>query len=179
MKNELLEESHLTYAHKVWLEGVKVGDIAIDATAGNGHDALFLAQAILSETAGELHCIDVQKEAIDATRHRLKENLSPEAFARATFHHTSHATLPYCRPQLIVYNLGYLPGSDKSLTTKVATTLQSVKNAFDILAEGGLISITCYPGHPEGKRRAKHCFSFQVIFAMLRLSVQIVKRPHS
>jgi hypothetical protein len=34
------------------------GDVAVDATCGNGHDSLFMAQAI--GPTGELHAVDVQ-----------------------------------------------------------------------------------------------------------------------
>ena len=55
-------------------------------------------------------------------------------------------------PKLIVYNLGYLPGSDKLLTTKTSSTLLSVEKALSLIAPNGAISITCYPGHEEGKK---------------------------
>ena len=34
------------------------GDVAVDATCGNGHDSLFMAQAI--GPTGELHAVDLQ-----------------------------------------------------------------------------------------------------------------------
>ena len=70
--------------------------------------------------------------------------------------HSSHTTFPEeiksGTVRLIVYNLGYLPGSDKALTTKVETTLESINHAQRLIMEGGVISVTCYPGHPEGKK---------------------------
>ncbi len=52
--------------------------------------------------------------------------------------------------KLIIYNLGYLPRGDKTITTKVDTTIASLKSALPLIKPGGAVSVTCYPGHPEG-----------------------------
>jgi len=63
--------------------------------------------------------------------------------------------------RLITYNLGYLPGGgDKSLTTKVETTVESVRKALKLIQAGGAISITLYPGHSEGQREETQLLSF-------------------
>ena len=139
-----LFRSHIELAHDFWKKILKPGDCAIDATCGNGHDSLFITQLIGPD--GELHCIDVQKSAIANTKAKINFPID-----RLHFHLGSHEILPPVSPKLIVYNLGYLPGGDKSLTTLTKTTLKSVQNALEIIQPGGLISITCYPGHPEGK----------------------------
>ena len=54
--------------------------------------------------------------------------------------------------RLIVYNFGYLPQGDKSITTLVQSSKDSVHAALDLLMPGGVISATLYPGHPEGMR---------------------------
>ncbi len=73
---------------------------------------------------------------------------------RVFFQRRCHSTFPEdVLPgtiKLVVYNLGYLPGGDKTKTTHVATTLQSLHQAQALLQKGGVISITCYPGHKEG-----------------------------
>ncbi len=139
-----LFQSHLDLAHHFWKRLLKPGDAAIDATCGNGHDSLLLAELI---QGGELHCIDIQRQAIETTRQKLKIFIGS-----VYFHHGSHAVLPEVSPKIIVYNLGYLPGGDKNKTTQTESTLSSLKQAARILAPGGLISITCYPGHEEGAR---------------------------
>ena len=55
----------------------------------------------------------------------------------------------------MVYNLGFLPQGDITITTKVDSTLKSIENSFDLLSRNGAISITCYPGHLEGEREEK------------------------
>ncbi|GJT57964.1 S-adenosyl-L-methionine-dependent methyltransferases superfamily protein [Tanacetum coccineum] len=48
------------------------------------------------------------------------------------------------------FNLGYLPGGDKTLITKSDTTRLAMEVASRIVASGGLISMLVYVGHPGG-----------------------------
>ena len=52
-------------------EHVEEGDLCIDATAGNGHDTLFLC--MLAGEKGKVAAFDIQKQAIEATRKRLED----------------------------------------------------------------------------------------------------------
>lgn len=52
--------------------------------------------------------------------------------------------------RLIAFNLGYLPGGDKTLITEPQITLEALNVAKDILMPGGLISLVVYVGHPGG-----------------------------
>ena len=133
---------HLERAKECWRDLLKPGDLAIDATLGNGRDALFLL-----ELGAEVIGFDIQIKALDEVKKRIGER-------KITLYHRSHeeiATIPLPRPpKLIVYNLGYLPGGDKSITTLPASTLQSVEKGLDMLDPKGALSITCYPGHEAG-----------------------------
>lgn len=147
-----LFQNHLDFTKSFWKEIVKPGDVVIDATCGNGHDLLFLAQLALKSESGWIFGLDIQPESIKKTQELLAKNLSQAELQRIFLLLQSHATFPVI-PQLaalVVYNLGYLPGGNKQITTKVNTTLQSLTNALSLLKAGGVISITCYPGHPEG-----------------------------
>lgn len=53
-----------------------------------------------------------------------------------------------------MFNLGYLPGGDKSLITKVATTLSALQQALELLAEDGVLTAVIYPGHEGGRDEA-------------------------
>ncbi|RVW89605.1 putative rRNA methylase YtqB [Vitis vinifera] len=53
--------------------------------------------------------------------------------------------------RLVAFNLGYLPGGDKEVTTTSATTILALQAATRILASGGLISLIVYVGHPGGR----------------------------
>ncbi len=149
MKTIPLTQSHLTLAHQIWRETLSPNDIVIDATCGNGHDTLFLASL-----AREVHSIDIQENALAAARKKLPPQHS------VIFYHQCHSSLPALTPKLIVYNLGYLPGSDKSLTTLTETTLQSIQEAQKILVPGGTLSITCYPGHTEGAKEQNELLDY-------------------
>lgn len=162
--NYPLFQSHLDAAHAYWKQLVQPGDTVIDATCGNGHDTLLLAQLCLTPSSGKVFAIDTQPNAIQKTLFLLQQHLAPECYERVQFVNGCHSSFPTeIQPQtikLVTYNLGYLPGGNKSLTTKVTSTLQSLGNALPLVSHGGAISITCYPGHPEGKREEEKLLSF-------------------
>jgi hypothetical protein len=143
---------HLKLAKWLWERHLASGDTAIDATCGNGQDTLFLAKLPLSA----LFALDIQLAGLEKTRKLLAEGLTDEELRRVHLCHMPHDDLrkiPIERaPRLIVYNLGYLPGGDKSITTKTESTLASIGSALAILGNVGAVSITCYPGHDEGKK---------------------------
>ena len=143
--------SHLTFAHSLWREQLHPGSSAIDATCGNGYDSLFLLQCGLSH----LYCLDIQREALEMTKGRLAE------FKNFSLHRVCHSTFPMVEKpvDLIVYNLGYLPGGDKGLTTRTETTLLSIESGLKLLTKRGLISVMVYPGHREGKREEESLLS--------------------
>ncbi|MBR6529596.1 MAG: class I SAM-dependent methyltransferase [Firmicutes bacterium] len=119
--------------------------IAVDCTCGNGHDTLWLAKR-----CKKVYAFDIQKQAIEATAKLLAEN----ALDNVELIKDSHENIKkYVKeePCVIVFNLGFLPGGDKGLTTKRASSLAAIKEALEVLAVGGVLSITMYPGHKEGK----------------------------
>lgn len=153
-----LFQSPIDYAHQVWKQILSPGDWAIDATCGNGKDTLYLAQSI-APLSGGLIALDIQEAAITATKQLLDKHFSPDEKAFIHLCQQSHETFPEIarhKPiKIIVYNLGYLPGGNKNLTTLTPTTMISVKNALSLLAFQGMLSITCYPGHLEGAQEER------------------------
>lgn len=145
-----LFQSHIDLAHHYWKQLLQDGGWAIDATCGGGQDTLLLAELLLDKASSGVIAIDIQEEAISRTR----ELLSPAHLAKVHLFQQSHVDFPSLADtvpiKLVVYNLGYLPRGNKQLTTQTPTTLQSVQNALRLLVPGGALSITCYPGHPEG-----------------------------
>ncbi len=148
---------HIKLAHERWLIHLRKGCHVIDATCGNGYDSLFLAQHALTETAGALHCFDIQSHALQITEKRLKSGFSDAIYQRIHFYHCSHENLsfPDLSIDLVCYNLGYLPGGDKKITTGGVSTISSLRSALRIIKKSGLISVTCYPGHEEGKNETE------------------------
>lgn len=131
---------------------IQEGDRVIDATVGNGHDTLFLARIIGND--GHLYGFDIQEQAIINSL----ENLAAHQLAsRATLLQKSHEFMDdyipsreHGRIKSIVFNLGYLPGSDKSITTRPESTLSALDVALNLLSKDGIISILAYTGHPGG-----------------------------
>jgi predicted methyltransferase len=125
------------------------GDLVVDATAGNGHDTLFLARLVGSR--GRVIAFDKQKKAIENTRHRLTgENLLSRVDLILDGHERMADHLPG-PVAAVMFNLGYLPGGDHALITKPQTTLRALDAAFLRLRPGGIITIVCYTGHRGGR----------------------------
>jgi tRNA1(Val) A37 N6-methylase TrmN6 len=159
-----LFNKHLDLSKQYFEKLLKFGDIAIDATCGNGHDTLFVAERILTENAGILYTLDIQNQALKSAKALLSEHLLKFQLERVHFLNMSHETFPEnitsSSVKLIVYNLGYLPGGDKSITTLGETTIKSIQKSMDLVSTKGAISITCYPGHPAGKIEEEQILEF-------------------
>ena len=127
------------------------GACAVDATLGNGHDALWLC-GLVGET-GRVYGFDVQAEAVERSRARLAGAGVEE---RADLILDGHQNmLNYIRPgsaDAIMFNLGWLPGAAHGVTTRTETTIQAVNTALVVLKEEGLLTVCIYPGHEEGAR---------------------------
>jgi len=127
---------------------IKEGDVVIDATCGNGNDTLFLSRIVGDE--GKVYAFDVQKEAIVATNARLKDSGIENVELILDGH---EQVLNYISQAIsaVIFNLGYLPGSDKTVTTKGDTTWKAVIDMLSLLKIGGIIILVIYHGHSEGK----------------------------
>ena len=137
------------WAEELLRQAVGPGAKIIDGTMGNGYDTLWLAE--LAGEDGHVYAFDIQREAVERTRVRLSE----AGFdSRVTLFHAGHERIASLVPEPVdaaVFNLGWLPGTDKALRTRVETTLIAVNAALDKLKEGGLLTICAYPGHEEGR----------------------------
>ena len=51
---------------------------------------------------------------------------------------------------LFIFNLGYLPNSEETITTKAEETLLAFQKAYGLLREKGYIAITFYFGQEGG-----------------------------
>ena len=145
-------ESILEFAKRKAGEALEAGGWAVDATAGNGHDTCFLAEAVGS--GGRVWAFDVQPAAIQSTRRRLEASgLAGPVTLVEQGHERMRKVLPpgaEGQVQAVMFNLGYLPGSDKTLITRPSTTLQALRAAASLLCAGGILTVTGYAGHPGG-----------------------------
>jgi len=129
-------------------KSVTEGDIVIDATCGNGNDTVFLSQLVGSE--GKVVSFDIQPAAIQRAKVRLEETGRENVLLILDGHEN---VLEYVDDEIsaAVFNLGYLPGSDKTVTTNGATTWKAVVDILSLLKIGGIIVLVIYHGHEEGK----------------------------
>jgi len=130
------------------LKHLKEGDTAADFTMGNGYDTLFLSRTVGEK--GRVFAFDIQQSALESTAKRLKENNAPENYQLICDSHHNLKNYIDTPIKAGMFNLGYLPGGDKSVTTKRETTLKAVSDAISILAPDGILLIAVYPGHEEG-----------------------------
>ncbi len=138
------------------------GDSTIDATAGTGADTLMLAKAVGER--GQVYAFDIQEEALLATRHRL-EAAGCGDWVR--LYHEGHENLGgvaeiKADPRIagIMFNLGYYPGGDHTITTQVETTMEALKAGLKVMAPGGLMTLCVYThaqGRLEGEAVKKWC----------------------
>ena len=121
-------------------------DQAIDATCGNGHDTEFLLNCGFAAVTA----FDIQSAAIEATKNRL----NGDALDRVSLVLDGHQEMEKYvanKVDCIVFNLGYLPHADKTITTIADTSLQALEASTRVLTADGLISLLCYPGHEAGR----------------------------
>ncbi len=143
-----------------WLSThVADGDLVVDATCGNGHDTLMLAHLVGS--GGHVISVDIQESAISNTGQRLKEE---GLLNRVSLHHMSHErileVLGNRSVHCAVFNLGYLPGGDKSLVTVPESTIVAHERLLSRLSPGGVIITTVYTGHVGGPDEAEALFGW-------------------
>jgi predicted methyltransferase len=141
-----------TFVHDILNNELNKGDCVIDATLGNGHDTLFLAQQV--GNTGHIFGFDVQQQAITATQLKLQS----EKLDNFSLFHACHSEMDRHVPQqkhgiikAILFNLGYLPGSDKKIITQANTTQVALNQSINLLGNKGIIVITAYPGHSGGE----------------------------
>lgn len=137
-------------------ERLQSGQFAIDATTGNGHDTVFLAESV--GRRGRVFGFDIQSSALANTHQRL---LDGGLASSVTLIHQGHehmrAQIPaevHGQVSAIMFNLGYLPGSDKKTITQPATTAAAVESAAQLLARDGIMTILAYRGHTGGQNEA-------------------------
>ncbi len=138
----------------LWKPYVNEDSIAVDATCGNGHDTLYLA-----DKCRFVHGFDIQPAAIEATEDLLRRN-GRENYALYCASHELMKEYVREKVSLIVFNLGYLPKGDKDITTMAASTIRALAESLELLKTNGLISITMYWGHQQGREERQAVLDF-------------------
>ena len=140
-------------AHDFLLEAINEKSIAVDFTAGQGYDTLFLANH-----AQKVIAYDIQLEAVTQTKALLEE------------HHCQNAVLLHKSHERVnedvecfdigIFNLGYLPHGNENITTDGDTVIRTLKKALNLLAGKGRIVLVLYPGFEAGKKESEQVEAF-------------------
>lgn len=136
------------FAHYLVQKVLKPGDWAIDATAGNGKDTLFLAKTVTK--SGQVFAFDIQDQALEMTRNLLAVNNALIGVQLIKTGHENMDSIVSGKVKAVMFNLGYLPGGDHGVITRPETTLAGIRQALNLLDQGGIITITIYSAHPGG-----------------------------
>lgn len=138
-------------AHQRLSQVLRPGDWAIDATAGNGHDTLFLARAV--GLTGKVFAFDIQPRACEETTRQLVS----AQLTNVEIHLLDHAlmdtrllAMDWLRIRAVTFNLGYLPGGDKWVITTPTSTLRALATVQRSIQKGALLTILAYPEHAGG-----------------------------
>ena len=139
--------------HLILAQYLQPGHIVVDATAGNGQDTLFLARTV--GHSGRVYSFDIQEQALTKTREVLQAN---NCLQSVKLIHDSHENLDHyiTEPiQGLIYNLGYLPGGDKTVTTTAKSTEISIRKGIQLLDPGGIIALVVYTGHSGDREESE------------------------
>ena len=133
------------------------GDICIDATMGNGNDTALLSQ--LAGKRGRVLAFDIQKQALEHTKERLKRDNCPENYQLLLeFHENMDVYAGAETVSCITFNLGYLPGGDHSVATRA--DIRAVESGLKLLKKGGLMTLCIYSGGDTGYQERDEMLAF-------------------
>jgi 16S rRNA C1402 N4-methylase RsmH len=172
-------ESLISRQQRFLTELLREGDIVVDATVGNGHDTLFLARQV--GCSGRVYGFDIQRAALDATNVRLQD---AGVEVQVRLFHVGHENMTTHLPaevrgkiKAVLFNLGYLPGSDKQTVTQPATTVAALEEILHWLTPDGVISILAYTGHPGGREEAECLKAWAAKLPQEKWNVEVVVPP--
>ncbi len=168
------------WSHWLLQSRVTAGDWVVDATAGNGHDTVFLAGLV--RPGGRVFAFDVQAAALASARIRLEE---AGVLDLCELIHAGHESMAERLPAeargklaAVMFNLGWLPGHDKQCITTTATTMQAVALALEWIRPSGLLTIVVYPGHSGGDEESQFIDSWASALPSNTHEVRHVRSPN-
>ena len=156
------------------------GSVVCDFTAGNGHDSEFLSKTV-GET-GRLYAFDIQSAACESTKNHLAESGCPQNYTIINDSHANCKEYVHEKINAGMFNLGWLPGSDKTVTTKRESTRKAIDTAVRLIDKDGILLIAVYPGHEEGRLEGEMITNMLSRISRFELSVsrfQIINSPSS
>ncbi|MHC1695349.1 MAG: class I SAM-dependent methyltransferase [Eubacteriales bacterium] len=147
----------LETAKSLLLPALRPDGVYVDFTMGNGHDTVFLSK---TAPQGHIYAFDIQPAALESTSARLRSEGCPD---NVTLICDSHAKVgDYIKEPLDggLFNLGWLPGGDRGITTLRSSTFPALSAGLGLLKRGGVIVVSVYPGHEEGTLEGEELIEF-------------------
>ena len=137
---------------------IKKNGIYVDFTMGNGNDTLYIKKMCPNS---KIYAFDIQKEAIEITRKKLEDENCFDNNIKL-IHDTHENFRNHINNNIdgAMFNLGYLPGGSKNITTKTISTLSCLDNALNYLNKNGVIVVVIYVGHEEGALESNAIYEF-------------------
>lgn len=133
-------ENNIKYVRRYIEMFAKAGTTIIDATCGNGNDSLFLAEHY---PQSQIIGFDIQPLAIENSQNRCSHCNNVEFILDS---HGNVDNYVQSNVSLAIFNLGYLPRGEQSITTIASSTITAIEKILARLVEGGGIIITLYRG---------------------------------
>ncbi|HJF21285.1 MAG TPA: class I SAM-dependent methyltransferase [Mammaliicoccus lentus] len=153
----MIVEGILPFARHLISSHIDKNSIVVDATCGNGNDTLFLANQV---TEGQVYAFDIQEEAINSTKEKTKEYNNIQYYLEGHEKAADIISAEHNSIDASIFNLGYLPKGDKSITTNSNTTISAIQSLFELTKKNGIIVLVVYPGHPEGQIESNDVLNF-------------------
>lgn len=141
-----LVKNAVTMMHRLLQPVVATAHVLVDMTCGNGHDTAFLAAHMAPDAV--LYAFDIQAEAIEQTRKRLADQQRQVIYQQGS--HDELLAALTVTPDIILFNLGYLPNGSHEIYTKSEITVKAIKICLNKIAINGIIMIAAYPGTAAG-----------------------------
>jgi ubiquinone/menaquinone biosynthesis C-methylase UbiE len=131
---------------------LKPGDSAVDGTVGTGEDTVFLAQCVGPK--GKVYGFDIQKAALEEAQENIRKNAVETPIQLICDGHQHMGNYPKLSEDsdigAVMFNLGYWPDGDQSVTTQADTTLAALKQSVRLIRPGGIVSVIAY-SHSAGQ----------------------------
>ena len=148
-----------SWVHHFLEDHVQPGDICIDATMGNGHDAALLSR--LAGKTGKVTAFDIQQLALDNTKEKLlKENCPKNWELVLASHERMNEYAEENTVSCITFNLGYLPGGDHAKATKGESSIRAIETGLSLLKKKGLMTVCIYSGGDSGFEEKEAVLSY-------------------
>ncbi|MCK9536589.1 MAG: class I SAM-dependent methyltransferase [Bacilli bacterium] len=159
----IIVKTIIDLSHDLIKENITKQDVVLDLTVGNGNDTLFLVKI-----AKFVYGFDIQTAAINQAKLKLVN------YDNYRLINTSHEYfLDYINKDFkaAIFNLGYLPGGNKLITTMAGSTLLTLKLVLENIKVTGICVLVVYPGHYEGKRESQALLNYSAKLDQLKYQV--------